>query len=127
MSQGAQLAIDAGSAETGLVAETQRGTRSGELAWQFGYRSIGGSNRDKEHRCLVVLGDRHRDRIFVYVHRHKSRRFTHSLLLLAGDRSWVYMTSIQRYTPYTEIGGGHFIEGQYKRFNISDIVVCIFM
>ena len=87
VSQGAQLTIDPVAAGTRLVAEPQRCPRPGELVRQFCHRGPRGLDRAIEHRRPAVLGNRHRDRIFMYVHRHESCRFTHSLLLLDGDRS----------------------------------------
>lgn len=96
VSQGAHLSIDAVSAGTSLVEELKRSTRSGKLACQLGNQGACALDRAIEYRRPAVLCDRHLDRILVYVHRHKSCRFTHSLLLLAGDRSLGGLTTIQR-------------------------------
>ena len=86
--QGCELTVDAVAAGPGLVAKPQRGPRAGELGRQLGQRGARRRYRPIQFWPLGTLtGKRDGDRIFMYVQGDEFRRFTHGLLLFAGDRS----------------------------------------
>ena len=68
-----------------------------KLAHQLGQRFTRRRYRAIKLRSFPIpTGKRNGDRIFVYVQRHNFRRFTHGLLLLAGDRSLDELPFFQR-------------------------------
>ena len=86
--QGCELTVDAVAAGTGLVAKPQRGPTTGQLGRQLGQRGARRRYRSIQVRPLSAFtGQGDGDRIFMYVQGDEFRRFTHGLLLLAGDRS----------------------------------------